>query len=166
MSGEAPVGTGLSGWFNRTGWRDILIGTPYVWLILFFLVPFIIVVAMSLAMRAGQSPPFAFLDGWPYVRFDNFARLFEDNLFVRSFLISLYNAAGYFEPNDRNANSLNSITAVPNDDGSITVSFGDCDDNRPNCLPIMDGWNYLVRLYRPRPEVLDGSWTFPAIQAA
>ncbi len=93
MSGETPVATGVSGWFNRTGWRDILIGTPYVWLILFFLVPFIIVVAMSLAMRAGQSPPFAFLDGWPYVRFDNFARLFEDNLFVRSFLISLYNAA-------------------------------------------------------------------------
>jgi hypothetical protein len=25
----------------------------------------------------------------------------------------------------------------------------------------MKGWNYIVRLYRPRPEVLDGSWTFP-----
>jgi len=80
--------------------------------------------------------------------------------------ISLYNAAGYFEPNDRNANSVNSITAVPNDDGSVTVSFGDCHDDRPNCLPIMEGWNYLVRLYRPRPEVLDGSWTFPAVEAA
>jgi hypothetical protein len=32
-----------------------------------------------------------------------------------------------------------------------------------NCLPIMDGWNYTVRLYRPRAEILDGSWTFPAI---
>jgi hypothetical protein len=80
--------------------------------------------------------------------------------------ISLYNAAGYFEPNDRNANSLNSITATPNGDGSVTVSFGDFGDVRPNCLPIMDGWNYLVRLYRPRPEVLDGSWTFPAVEPA
>ena len=35
----------------------------------------------------------------------------------------------------------------------------------PNCLPIMDGWNYTVRLYRPRPEILDGSWTFPSIEA-
>lgn len=26
-----------------------------------------------------------------------------------------------------------------------------------------DGWNYLVRLYRPRPEILSGPWTFPAI---
>ena len=31
-------------------------------------------------------------------------------------------------------------------------------------IPIMDGWNYLVRLYRPRPEILDGSWTFPSIE--
>jgi hypothetical protein len=30
-----------------------------------------------------------------------------------------------------------------------------------NCLPITKGWNYLVRLYRPRPAVLDGTWTFP-----
>lgn len=78
--------------------------------------------------------------------------------------ISLYNDAGYFEPNDRNSNSVNNITAVPNDDGSITVNFGACDDDRPNCLPTMNGWNYLVRLYRPRPEILDGSWTFPAAQ--
>jgi hypothetical protein len=76
--------------------------------------------------------------------------------------ISLYNADGYFEPNDRGANSINNITATRDDDGSITVNFGDRDDDRPNRLPIMDGWNYIVRLYQPRPEVLDGSWTFPS----
>ena len=75
--------------------------------------------------------------------------------------ISVYNAAGYFEPNDRNAYSVNNITATPDADGSITVHFGGCGDDRPNCLPIMEGWNYAVRLYRPRPEILDGSWTFP-----
>ena len=75
--------------------------------------------------------------------------------------ISVYNAAGYFEPNDRNAYSVNNITATPDDDGSITVHFGGCADERPNCLPIMDGWNYAVRMYRPRAEVLDGRWTFP-----
>jgi len=93
MGEEARANAGRSGWFNRTGWRDLLIATPYGWLIAFFFVPFLIVVAMSLAMSVGESPPFAFLDGWPYVRFDNFARLFEDTLFVRSFLISIYNAA-------------------------------------------------------------------------
>jgi hypothetical protein len=25
----------------------------------------------------------------------------------------------------------------------------------------MEGWNYIVRLYRPRAEILDGTWTFP-----
>ena len=28
----------------------------------------------------------------------------------------------------------------------------------------MDGWNYTVRLYRPHPEILDGSWKFPEPQ--
>lgn len=80
--------------------------------------------------------------------------------------ISVYNADGFFEPNDRGAYSVNNITAAPNEDGSVTVHFGGCDDDRPNCLPITEGWNYTVRLYRPRPELLDGSWTFPALEPA
>ncbi len=44
--------------------------------------------------------------------------------------------------------------------------LGGCDDDRVNCLPIMDGWNYTVRLYRPRPEILDGSWVFPSPEPA
>jgi hypothetical protein len=28
------------------------------------------------------------------------------------------------------------------------------------------GWNYTVRLYRPRAEILDGTWTFPQAQPA
>src|SRR5207245_10380541 len=35
-----------------------------------------------------------------------------------------------------------------------------------NCLPTMPGWNYMVRLYRPRAEILNGTWTFPEAQAA
>jgi hypothetical protein len=80
--------------------------------------------------------------------------------------VSVYNADGFFERNGRDAYSINNITATPNDDGSITTHFGGCGDSRPNCLPITDGWNYIVRLYRPRPEVLDGSWTFPSIEPA
>ena len=80
--------------------------------------------------------------------------------------ISVYNADGYFQANDRNAYSLNNLTATPNPDGSFTVNFGECGDDRPNCLPIVDGWNYAVRLYRPRPAILDGTWTFPTAQPA
>jgi hypothetical protein len=74
--------------------------------------------------------------------------------------ISAYNAEWFFEPNDRNAYN---VTAVADDDGSVTVDFGGCEDDRPNCLPLTDGWNYTVRMYRPRPEILDGSWTLPEI---
>ncbi|WP_448680713.1 DUF1254 domain-containing protein [Pseudomonas nicosulfuronedens] len=76
--------------------------------------------------------------------------------------ISVYNAAGYFQPNPLNAYTLNSLTARRDADGSVAVSFGGCDDASVNCLPITPGWNYMVRLYQPRSEVLDGSWQFPA----
>lgn len=75
--------------------------------------------------------------------------------------ISLYDAQGYFVKNALNAYTLNNITAKKNPDGSVTVQFGGCDGKVPNCLPIMPGWNYMVRLYRPRAEILNGTWAFP-----
>jgi hypothetical protein len=78
--------------------------------------------------------------------------------------ISLYNAEGYFQKNEYDAYSLNNITAKKNGDGSISVQFGGCDGKIPNCLPIMNGWNYTVRLYRPRAEILNGKWKFPAAE--
>jgi hypothetical protein len=80
--------------------------------------------------------------------------------------VSLYNAEGYYEKNPYNAYSLNNITARKNADGAIDIQFGGCDGRIANCLPIMKGWNYTVRLYRPRAEILDGRWTFPTPQPA
>lgn len=75
--------------------------------------------------------------------------------------ISLYNAKGYYEKNPYNSYTVNNITAQKDADASVTVQFGGCDGTIPNCLPIMDGWNYMVRLYRPRAEILSGKWKFP-----
>jgi hypothetical protein len=75
--------------------------------------------------------------------------------------VSVYNAAGYFQPNAANAYALNNLTAKKDGDGSVTLQFGGCDGTTPNCLPITPGWNYLVRLYRPRQAILDGTWKFP-----
>jgi para-nitrobenzyl esterase len=80
--------------------------------------------------------------------------------------LSVYNAAGFFEKNALDAYSANNLTATQNADGSVTVQFGDCDPGTANCLPIMPGWNYDVRLYRPRTEVLNGDWSFPVPQLA
>ncbi|WP_243058998.1 DUF1214 domain-containing protein [Nocardioides sp. SR21] len=78
--------------------------------------------------------------------------------------ISVYNAAGFFEPNAAGAYSVNSITAARDDDRGVTVRFGGDGDPARNSIPIVDGWNYLVRLYRPRPEILNGTWTFPGLR--
>ena len=75
--------------------------------------------------------------------------------------VSLYNAEGYFEKNATNAYTLNNLTAKKSNDGSITIQFGGCDLKTANCLPTMKGWNYTVRLYRPKAEVLSGAWKFP-----
>ncbi len=79
--------------------------------------------------------------------------------------VSLYNAGGRFEKNALGAYNINSVMGERNEDGSMTVHFGDCDDGRVNCLPIMEGWNYTVRLYQPLPEVVDGSWVFPSVRS-
>ncbi|MBO9586683.1 MAG: DUF1254 domain-containing protein [Flavobacterium sp.] len=75
--------------------------------------------------------------------------------------VSVYNKAGYFEKNDLNMYTLNNITEKKDADGSITIQFGGCDGKTPNCIPVTDGWNYWVRLYRPHKEVLNGTWKFP-----
>lgn len=78
--------------------------------------------------------------------------------------ITVYNADGYLEANDLGVNSYNNYTAEPDEDGAYTIRFGGCEDGRANCIPITPGWNYAVRLYEPRPEILEGKWTFPAIE--
>jgi hypothetical protein len=78
--------------------------------------------------------------------------------------VSVYNAEGYFQANKENAYTLNNITAKKSADGSVTIQFGECDGKTLNCLPIMPGWNYTVRLYRPGKAILDGTWKFPEAQ--
>lgn len=78
--------------------------------------------------------------------------------------VSVYNADGYYEKNPFDSYSLNNITAHKSADGSVAIQFGGCDGKIVNCLPTVAGWNYMVRLYRPRHDLLDGKWTFPAAE--
>lgn len=75
--------------------------------------------------------------------------------------IIVYDEAGYIPVNEKGVYSFNSVTAAKNSDESVTIQFGGCDGMTANCIPIVPGWNYMVRLYRPRPEILSGSWIFP-----
>jgi len=73
--------------------------------------------------------------------------------------VTVYNAKGFYEAPD-NAISINNVTGKRNADGSMTIRFGG-DPAAANYLRIMSGWTYIVRLYRPRSEVVVGKWTFP-----
>jgi len=75
--------------------------------------------------------------------------------------ITVYNKDGFMEKNDFGINSINNLTATPNKEGGATIHFGGCSDDRVNCIPITDGWNYIVRLYQPKKVILDGNWDFP-----
>jgi hypothetical protein len=79
--------------------------------------------------------------------------------------VIVYTADGHLQKNQYDAYSLNSVTAKKSDNGSVAVQFGGCDGKIANCLPTVSGWNYMVRLYRPRAELLDGKWNFPQAQA-
>ena len=78
--------------------------TPYLWMALFFLVPFLFVLKISLSQTAIAQPPytpvFDFSEGWEAIStalaalsFDNFRLLVSDNLYVLSYLRSLTVAA-------------------------------------------------------------------------
>lgn len=74
--------------------------------------------------------------------------------------ITVYGADGYI----KSTNSvLNQFNATFNDDGTFTVYFGSQEDcgNVPNRLDVTEGWNFLMRVYRPNESVLNGSYKLP-----
>ncbi|SIS10009.1 DUF1214 domain-containing protein [Natronorubrum thiooxidans] len=74
--------------------------------------------------------------------------------------VTVYNSDGFLEENEYDAYSFNNVTAESADDGTITIHFGG-DPDQPNFLYTPAEWFYLVRLYGPREEILDGSYQFP-----
>jgi hypothetical protein len=86
----------------------------------------------------------------------------EDGGFVS---ITMYNKDGFMEKNALEMYSVNNVTAERNKDGTVTVHAGGCEDGRVNCLPIKEGWNYIVRIYKPGPEIT-GDYQFPTFEVA
>jgi putrescine transport system permease protein len=82
----------IEDWFNKRGWAALIIWLPYLWLIVFFLVPFLIVLAMSFATRTPTAPPFGFGGENPVLNMESYQRLFSDSLYIRAYLTSVGNA--------------------------------------------------------------------------
>lgn len=83
---------------GRAG-RGLVIAVPYVWLAVFFLLPFVIVFAISLSEAAIARPPFKLLEDLGYglyqvtVNFGNYLFLLTDSLYVVAYLNSVKIAA-------------------------------------------------------------------------
>ena len=80
--------------------RRLVIGVPYLWLLVFFLLPFLIVLKISLAEPLLARPPYGPL--WEYLEggylqiqlhFSNYSRLWEDPLYLVAYLHSIKIAA-------------------------------------------------------------------------
>lgn len=44
----------------------------------------------------------------------------------------------------------------------MTIDLDVNDHDYANHLPVMNGWNYAIRMYRPHREIIDGHWTPPS----
>ena len=79
--------------------------------------------------------------------------------------VTIYNEHGYLEPNKFDSYSLNSVTATPKDDGkTFVLNLAPEKGDLHNYLFTPEGWNYVLRLYQPQAPILDGTWTFPAVE--
>lgn len=77
-------------------WRLVVISLPYLWMLIFFLIPFAIVFKISFADPIVGQPPFTALfdfkrdaQTWLTATLDNYRFLTEDNLYWFSYLKSI-----------------------------------------------------------------------------
>jgi putrescine transport system permease protein len=99
---STPTFKGILNWpvkrFNLTG-RTAVVAGPFFWLLLFFLVPFILVVKISFADQQLGIPPYteltSFTDGVWHVALDlsHYAFLFQDSLYFATYVNSVVVAA-------------------------------------------------------------------------
>jgi putrescine transport system permease protein len=89
---------------GRSFWQSLVVRIPYAWLLVFFLVPFLIVLKISLSQTAIAQPPyvpvFDFAAGWSGLKaffaalsLDNYVLIGSDPLYLLSYMKSVEIAA-------------------------------------------------------------------------
>ncbi len=74
--------------------------------------------------------------------------------------ITVYGSDGYMKNEN---NIVNSSNVKLNADNTFTVYYGSEETcgNVLNRLDVTEGWNFLMRIYRPGPSVVDGTYKLP-----
>src|SRR5262249_42216235 len=102
MAALAPASTAASGdeshlpkattwqqWLDPEARRNVIIAVPYLWLLVFFIAPFLIVLAISVGTAQVSIPPVVWSDSWPFGTFDNYTFLTQDDIYWQGYLNSL-----------------------------------------------------------------------------
>jgi putrescine transport system permease protein len=90
---ELPKSVNWKQWLDRDAWRQVMIAVPYFWLIVFFVAPCLIVLAISVGVSQVGIPPVIWPDGFPFATLENYQLLFSKTLYWRAYLNSLKLAA-------------------------------------------------------------------------
>ena len=92
----SAVLTSMDATFRERLWKKFIVFIPYLWLLLFFLTPFLIVLKISFADPLVAQPPFTPLfqksveTGLSiYTTFDNYLYLFQDSLYLVTYINSV-----------------------------------------------------------------------------
>jgi len=92
----SAVLTNMDATFRERLWKKFIVFIPYLWLLLFFLTPFLIVLKISFADPLVAQPPFTPLfqksveTGLSiYTTFDNYLYLFQDSLYLVTYINSV-----------------------------------------------------------------------------
>ena len=80
--------------------------------------------------------------------------------------LTVYDSSGHFLSDSPSGRAVNSRTGERNADQGMAIQFGGSAEGGGNCLQIGRGWCYVVRMYRPRAEVIGGKWRFPEAEVA
>ncbi len=75
--------------------RGLVVAAPVLWLLVFFLIPFLVVAKISLSESAIARPPYLPIWDWDglmlniRLNFENFAYLWQDPLYVKAYFFSI-----------------------------------------------------------------------------
>ncbi len=82
------------GWFGIDG-RALVVAIPFLWLLVFFLIPFLVVAKISVSEPAIAMPPYTPIISWDglyatiNLSFENYAFLLTDPLYVNAYIFSI-----------------------------------------------------------------------------
>lgn len=94
---RVPLLRWTGGLLRRLGFsgRGLVVAAPVVWLLVFFLIPFLVVAKISLSESAIARPPYLPIWDWDglmlniRLNFENFAYLWQDPLYVKAYFFSI-----------------------------------------------------------------------------